>query len=299
MIMHLPRAEPDRREHRRRTRRRRSGRSWTAHPDVFVIEDDHLSLVAGSPYQRRARPARPGGRWCARWPRSSAPTCASLVVASDPMNRGSAAGAPRRRRQLGQPPAPGHAAALLADPSTPPRLAEARARTRGERLACGPSCAAKASRQPAPRRLERLGAARRRRVLRGRRARPAGLAGPPGQRLRRRPRPQRRGAAGHGVDPVGARRGGVRRSARRRLAGRERVPLTPLDVRRAVCAFPLTTHGRARHRRARRGLSPAAASTRSARERGDAYGAARASSAAAGRTTRSWSASAPYVPPTC
>jgi DNA-binding transcriptional MocR family regulator len=102
-------------------------RVLSAFPDVFVIEDDHLSLVAGSAYQR-ARSSR-----TARWAlvRSMAkvlgPDLRVAVVASDPKTEDQL-----RRRLLAGVNWVSHllqatAAALLADPATSPRLAEARA----------------------------------------------------------------------------------------------------------------------------------------------------------------------------
>jgi DNA-binding transcriptional MocR family regulator len=98
-----------------------------AFPDVFVIEDDHLSLVAGSAYER-ARSSR-----TARWAlvRSMAkilgPDLRVAVVASDPKTEDQL-----RRRLVAGVNWVSHllqttAAALVADPATPPRLAEARA----------------------------------------------------------------------------------------------------------------------------------------------------------------------------
>lgn len=98
-----------------------------AHPDVFVIEDDHLSLVAGSDYGRARSPRT------ARWAlvRSMAkmlgPDLRVAVVASDPRTEDQL-----RRRLVAGVNWISHllqatAASLLADSSTPPRLAEARA----------------------------------------------------------------------------------------------------------------------------------------------------------------------------
>ena len=98
-----------------------------AFPDVFVVEDDHLSLVAGSAYER----ARSSST--ARWAlvRSMAkilgPDLRVAVVASDPKTEDQL-----RRRLVAGVNWVSHllqatAAALVADPATPPRLAEARA----------------------------------------------------------------------------------------------------------------------------------------------------------------------------
>lgn len=98
-----------------------------AHPEVFVIEDDHLSLVAGAPYQRTRSPRT------ARWAlvRSMAkmlgPDLRVAVVASDPRTE-----AQLRRRLVAGVNWVSHllqatAAALLADPATARRLADARA----------------------------------------------------------------------------------------------------------------------------------------------------------------------------
>jgi len=100
-------------------------RVLSAHPDVFVVEDDHLSLLADSPYQPLRTPRT------ARWAlvRSLAkifgPDLRVALVASDP----------RTEEQLRRRLAAGvnwvshllqaTAAAVLADPSTPQRLANA------------------------------------------------------------------------------------------------------------------------------------------------------------------------------
>src|SRR4051794_3491068 len=96
-----------------------------AFPDVFVVEDDHLSLVAGSAYE----PARSSRT--ARWAlvRSMAkilgPDLRVAMVASDPKTQEQL-----RRRLVAGVNWVSHllqatAAALLTDPTTPPRLAEA------------------------------------------------------------------------------------------------------------------------------------------------------------------------------
>jgi DNA-binding transcriptional MocR family regulator len=98
----------------------------TAHPDVFVIEDDHLSLVANSPYVRARSPNT------ARWAlvRSMAkmfgPDLRVALVASDPwtedqLRRRLAAGVNWVSHLL-----QATAAAVLADPTTPQRLGTAR-----------------------------------------------------------------------------------------------------------------------------------------------------------------------------
>jgi DNA-binding transcriptional MocR family regulator len=98
-----------------------------AHPEVFVIEDDHLSLVSATPYE----PAR--SPHTARWAlvRSMAkmlgPDLRVAVVASDPRTE-----ALLRRRLVAGVNWVSHllqatAAALLADPATASRLAEVRA----------------------------------------------------------------------------------------------------------------------------------------------------------------------------
>jgi DNA-binding transcriptional MocR family regulator len=98
-----------------------------AFPDVFVVEDDHLSLVAGSAYER-ARASN-----TARWAlvRSMAkilgPDLRVAVVASDPKTEDQL-----RRRLVAGVNWVSHllqatAAALLDDPATSARLAEARA----------------------------------------------------------------------------------------------------------------------------------------------------------------------------
>jgi DNA-binding transcriptional MocR family regulator len=98
-----------------------------AHPEVFVIEDDHLSLVAHAPYERTRSPRT------ARWAlvRSMAkmlgPDLRVAVVASDPRTE-----AQLRRRLVAGVNWVSHllqatAAALLADPATASRLAETRA----------------------------------------------------------------------------------------------------------------------------------------------------------------------------
>ena len=98
-----------------------------AFPDVFVVEDDHLSLVAGSAYER-ARASN-----TARWAlvRSMAkilgPDLRVAVVARDPKTEDQL-----RRRLVAGVNWVSHllqatAAALVADPATSPRLAEARA----------------------------------------------------------------------------------------------------------------------------------------------------------------------------
>ena len=99
----------------------------TAFPDVFVIEDDHLSLVAGPGYEQ----ARPAGT--ARWAlvRSMAkilgPDLRVALVASDPRTEEQL-----RRRLVAGVNWVSHllqatAAGLLADPATPLLLARARA----------------------------------------------------------------------------------------------------------------------------------------------------------------------------
>jgi DNA-binding transcriptional MocR family regulator len=96
-------------------------------PDVFVVEDDHLSLVAGSAYERARSPRT------ARWAmvRSMAkvlgPDLRAAVVASDPRTEDQL-----RRRLVAGVNWVSHllqatVAALLADPATSPRLTEARA----------------------------------------------------------------------------------------------------------------------------------------------------------------------------
>jgi DNA-binding transcriptional MocR family regulator len=98
-----------------------------AYPEVFVIEDDHLSLVAGSAYERARSPRT------ARWAllRSMAkvlgPDLRVAVVASDPSTEDQL-----RRRLVAGVNWVSHllqatVAALLADPATSPRLTEARA----------------------------------------------------------------------------------------------------------------------------------------------------------------------------
>jgi DNA-binding transcriptional MocR family regulator len=98
-----------------------------ANPEVFVIEDDHLSLVADAAYQRTRSPRT------ARWAlvRSMAkllgPDLRVAVVASDPRTEDQL-----RRRLVAGVNWVSHllqatVAALLADPATPWRLAEARA----------------------------------------------------------------------------------------------------------------------------------------------------------------------------
>jgi DNA-binding transcriptional MocR family regulator len=98
-----------------------------AHPEVFVIEDDHLSLVADAAYERIRSPQT------ARWAlvRSMAkmlgPDLRVAVVASDPRTEDQL-----RRRLVAGVNWVSHllqatVAALLADPATPPLLAEARA----------------------------------------------------------------------------------------------------------------------------------------------------------------------------
>ena len=98
-----------------------------AHPEVFVVEDDHLSLVAGSAYERTRSPRT------ARWAlvRSMAkvlgPDLRVALVASDP-----ATGEQLRRRLVAGVNWVSHllqatAAALLADPATRAHLAKARA----------------------------------------------------------------------------------------------------------------------------------------------------------------------------
>jgi DNA-binding transcriptional MocR family regulator len=109
-------------------------RVLAAHPDVFVVEDDHLSLLASSPYQ----PLRT--RRTARWAlvRSMAkifgPDLRVAVVASDPstedqLRRRLAAGVNWVSHLL-----QATAVALLADPSTPQLLAAA-SRTYSRRAA--------------------------------------------------------------------------------------------------------------------------------------------------------------------
>jgi DNA-binding transcriptional MocR family regulator len=102
-------------------------RVLAAFPDVFVIEDDHLSLVATSAYERVRSPRT------ARWAlvRSMAkilgPDLRVALVASDPKT------ADRLRRRLVAGVnwvshlLQATAAALLADPATSRRLAKARA----------------------------------------------------------------------------------------------------------------------------------------------------------------------------
>src|SRR4051794_9635063 len=98
-----------------------------AHPDVFVIEDDHLSLVAGAAYERTRSPRT------ARWAlvRSMAkmlgPDLRVAVVASDPRTEDQL-----RRRLVAGVNWVSHllqatAAALLAEPATALLLVEARA----------------------------------------------------------------------------------------------------------------------------------------------------------------------------
>jgi DNA-binding transcriptional MocR family regulator len=97
------------------------------YPDAFVVEDDHLSLVAGSPCER-IRSSR-----TARWAlvRSMAkilgPDLRVAVVASDPRTEDQL-----RRRLVAGVNWVSHllqatAAALVGDPATGPRLAQARA----------------------------------------------------------------------------------------------------------------------------------------------------------------------------
>jgi DNA-binding transcriptional MocR family regulator len=98
-----------------------------AHPEVFVIEDDHLSLVADAAYERTRSPRT------ARWAvvRSMAkmlgPDLRVAVVASDPRTEEQL-----RRRLVAGVNWVSHllqatVAALLADPDTPRLLADARA----------------------------------------------------------------------------------------------------------------------------------------------------------------------------
>ena len=98
-----------------------------SHPEVFVVEDDHLSLVAGSAYERTRSPRT------ARWAlvRSLAkvlgPDLRVALVASDRATEDQL-----RRRLVAGVNWVSHllqatAAALLADPGTPARLAAARA----------------------------------------------------------------------------------------------------------------------------------------------------------------------------
>jgi DNA-binding transcriptional MocR family regulator len=102
-------------------------RVLAAFPDVFVIEDDHLSLVAGSAYERVRSPRT------ARWAlvRSMAkilgPDLRVALVASDPKTEDQL-----RRRLVAGVNWVSHllqatAAALLADSATAPRVARARA----------------------------------------------------------------------------------------------------------------------------------------------------------------------------
>jgi DNA-binding transcriptional MocR family regulator len=102
-------------------------RVLAAHPEVFVIEDDHLSLVAGARYERTRSPRT------ARWAlvRSLAkvlgPDLRVALVASDPATEDQL-----RRRLVAGVNWVSHllqatAAALLADPATAARLARARA----------------------------------------------------------------------------------------------------------------------------------------------------------------------------
>jgi DNA-binding transcriptional MocR family regulator len=97
-----------------------------AHPEMFVIEDDHLSLVADAAYERTRSPRT------ARWAlvRSMAkmlgPDLRVAVVASDPRTEDQL-----RRRLVAGVNWVSHllqatVAALLADPATPQLLAEAR-----------------------------------------------------------------------------------------------------------------------------------------------------------------------------
>jgi DNA-binding transcriptional MocR family regulator len=98
-----------------------------AHPEVFVVEDDHLSLVAGSRYERARSPQT------ARWAlvRSMAkvlgPDLRVALVASDRATEDQL-----RRRLVAGVNWVSHllqatTAALLADPATTARAAEARA----------------------------------------------------------------------------------------------------------------------------------------------------------------------------
>jgi DNA-binding transcriptional MocR family regulator len=98
-----------------------------AHPEVFVIEDDHLSLVAGAAYQRTRSPRTVRWALVRSMAKVLGPDLRVAVVASDPRTHDQL-----RRRLVAGVNWVSHllqsiAAALLADPATAPRLAEARA----------------------------------------------------------------------------------------------------------------------------------------------------------------------------
>ena len=98
-----------------------------AHPEVFVIEDDHLSLVADAAYERTRSPRTLRWALVRSMAKMLGPDLRVALVASDPRTEDQL-----RRRLVAGVNWVSHllqatAAALLADPATAPRLAEARA----------------------------------------------------------------------------------------------------------------------------------------------------------------------------
>src|SRR3954453_13552223 len=111
-----------------------------SHPEVFVIEDDHLSLVADAPYHRIRSPRTALWALVRSMAKVLGPDLRVAVVASDPRTE-----AQLRRRLVAGVNWVSHllqatAAALLSDPATAPQLAEARAAyaRRPERLGVPP-----------------------------------------------------------------------------------------------------------------------------------------------------------------
>jgi DNA-binding transcriptional MocR family regulator len=106
-------------------RARRLRQVLAAHPDVFVVEDDHLSLLARSPYQRLRTPDTVRWALVRSLAKLFGPDLRVALVASDPwteeqLRRRLAAGVNWVSHLL-----QATAAAVLADPGTPQRLATA------------------------------------------------------------------------------------------------------------------------------------------------------------------------------
>jgi DNA-binding transcriptional MocR family regulator len=101
-------------------------RILAAFPDVFVVEDDHLSLLAGSAYERVRSPRTPRWALVRSLAKILGPDLRVALVAGDPRTADQL-----RRRLVAGVNWVSHllqatAAALLANPATAPRLAEAR-----------------------------------------------------------------------------------------------------------------------------------------------------------------------------
>ena len=148
--MHVARAEPDRREHGRR-----ASRGAPACPAGLSggVRDRGRPPVARGRLGIRASPLAPHGAVGAGAldGQDARPGPARRRGRQRSEDRGPVAAAPRRRRQLGQPSPPGHGGRTGRRPHHPaPPGRSACRRTRGERHASKPSCAATASRQRDP-----------------------------------------------------------------------------------------------------------------------------------------------------